>query len=95
MPAAMGDGVIIPNISSSGLPSSRSTLERVGVLKVGSASCNDVSSSRYCAGKEVGARRERLAHLDERGAQGGEFLAELVRAFLGVLLEVASSGCRR
>jgi hypothetical protein len=51
----MGDGVIIPNISSSGLPSSRSTQSNASASEnVGSASCNDVSSSRYCAGNRSG-----------------------------------------
>mmetsp|Transcript_29707 Transcript_29707/g.73601 ORF Transcript_29707/g.73601 Transcript_29707/m.73601 type:complete len:282 (-) Transcript_29707:12-857(-) len=53
--AAIGDGVIIANISSSGRPSSVSTHSNASAsLNVGSASCREVSSSRYCAGSRSG-----------------------------------------
>ena len=53
--AAMGLGVMVANIASSGRPSSRSTVSNASASEnVGSASCKDVSSSRYAVGRRSG-----------------------------------------
>ena len=80
-----GDGVICGEDVLQRLAELRlHRLERVGVAEGGKRVLKGGELVEILRREEVRARGERLSHLDERGAELGEFLRELGRAHLGV-----------